>query len=123
MEPRLTQKIRMFHIFINLFILNLRCRGLSKSFLTFAHSSPPSYFMYYLFSFILISISPLSPSQSIILMAQYVSVYLYVLMQMGIVLYACIFKLYKYCVIEFHFVLLFFMSSAFKIHLCCYVYI
>ena len=79
--------------------------------------------MYHLFPFILISISPLSPSQSIILMAQCVSVYLYVLMQMGIVLYACIFKLYKCCVIDFMHVLLFFMSSAFKIHLCCYVYI
>ena len=51
-------------------------------------------------------------------MVQCVSVYLYVLMQMGIVLYACIFNLCKCCVIDLILFLTFFASSVFKIHFC-----
>lgn len=67
----------------------------------------------FIYSFIQAAIPP-SP-QSIILMVQCVTVYLYVLMQIGIVLYACIFNLFKCCVMDLILCLTFFTSSALRL--------
>lgn len=82
-----SSEIRGFHAFISLFIMDFTCRGLSES--CWVHSKTLSYFMYSFIFFYSHTHLPTPSPQSIILMAPCVSVYMYVLMQMGIVLYAC----------------------------------